>query len=172
MEISELERGLSYAQLLNLGKSPDGEPLDRGEALERLMEVTFEIGLVVERNPSMRVSEAWKSYVTQTATLITPYYHWLTSYIQHTLGILALSLDGGEWKTVCRRRSAIEFLQAFSAGTDLEIPLQTLEVGTLDDRMIVVSESEGHLSTEQRPSGIPASHWWWWLPDAPPENNI
>jgi len=76
---------------------------------------------------------------------------------------------GGEWESVCRRRTALEWF--FDAYRD-HIPSDYMQVWfdteQVDEALRERGEHEGPAPDAEVPEGTPATHWWWWYPGAPP----
>lgn len=76
---------------------------------------------------------------------------------------------GEEWVRVCRDWSAGRFLRALWSGTTFADELDYFaDDDEYLDALRAKGDEYGPVAEDERPSGIPSSHWWWWYPDPPP----
>jgi hypothetical protein len=142
-------------------------PAEGQDAVRRLLDAVYEVGLRARRDPAFRDSPELRGVVARTAPLL--------ERAINVLGWWLMVLEGRfygtwewDWDAATRARSALEFLFELYRGTPLAQSFEDLGTGEVDGQLRHVAEYEGMNPDSSVPAGIPASHWWWWAPDAPP----
>jgi hypothetical protein len=79
-------------------------------------------------------------------------------------GLLQEFLFHDQWPRALERRSAVQFLIDLYRGLAPPGVLEQLDTEEVDWLLRRTGETEGFLSLDEIPDGIPASHWWWHLP--------
>jgi hypothetical protein len=76
--------------------------------------------------------------------------------------------ENGEWETCCQTRSFFEWLGSMAPAGLAAVLERDVDLEELEGWMRARGESEGGLTDDEIPAGMPSSHWWWWTPGAPP----
>ncbi len=128
----------------------------------------FDLGMLLNRNPSLRQSPGLAAFVGPSAHLLRhEAIASLSAFIRCVENTLRDTWYGDEWRSVCTRRSALEFLRELYSGTPFAEYLAELDLTDLDEALRSRSVGEGYLTDGQIPAGIPVSHAWWWYPEEP-----
>ena len=154
-DLKDLERGTETLYL-------------RQDKINYFMDLTMELYLSVQLDPSLKSESQFQEYLNESANLLCGITIWdLLSYISSIESIVKMIMEVGEWRKVCWRRSAIESLKELYKNTVFEQYFD--EIDTEDDLDLILEskgKKEGPLSEEEIPDGIPSSHWWWWGEEA------
>ncbi|MGF1490240.1 MAG: hypothetical protein ACFBSE_24380 [Prochloraceae cyanobacterium] len=149
-DLKDLERGTETLYL-------------RQDKINYFMDLTMELYLSVQLDPSLKSESQFQEYINESANLLCGVIGDLLLYISSIEKIVTLIMEVGEWRKVCWRRSAIESLKELYQNTVFEQYFS--EIDTEDDLDLILEskgKKEGPVSEEEIPDGIPSSHWWWW----------
>jgi hypothetical protein len=141
-------------------ESASGVPAVRARA-KRLMELFFELGLELSRDPEAEFSEGVQDFLVDTAQSISRCATQLRVYMADTLQLAERPFEGDEWLELCERRSGIETLRRLYSGTSGDVSTE-LASDALDAQLRARGADEG--PARKVPDGMPAEHWWWWYP--------
>ena len=139
----------------------------------------FELYLLMQRKPSIKLDPKLKDYLNQSAALLSRRidgsafrnYH-LIVFVMDLADILSHTFYADEWQTrVCPLRSQIEAFNEIYKETSYKKFIDE-DFEETDAEIKRVGEVEGGLSPDQIPQGIPLSHWWWWYPNEPPNSRF
>jgi len=143
----------------------DGWEADVARA-DAFVERLYDVGLALQLDPALRERHAWRAFRDATAPQVASnagglirYAHALDSRLHDTFEL------PDEWQRISRRRSALAFLVALYAGTDLDEWRGDLESDDLDEVLRYRCKTDGYVAPDDIPAGIPRSHWWWWCPN-------
>jgi hypothetical protein len=156
-----LEPNLRLLQRLEDERDSD-EPDEMGERqsfMDTFLMNTFEIGLEVSRNPSMRETAEFKAYLEASNRRLVDFKHRVQVFIDRTRRKFGFTLDYNDYIIICRRRSAIAFLEEFAKNTPFEVAASLLDTLELDE--VITETGSGYIEAKDIPPEIPASHWWW-----------
>jgi hypothetical protein len=147
------------------------EGVDRDDALELFFDGTFDLGVTLHQAPDAVPADELTEYRERMAEIVDRFHHRVEMYVNRTVRKFLPAFEANEWRDLCRRRSALAFLQELSEGTSYGLRALTIDLGELDELILDVGEREGYLDPDKVPEGVPGDHWWWWYPNSPPDDS-
>lgn len=150
------KENMERLEILKTGISPDNKEVDKELLIENFMSSTYEIGIEKEKaNENREFSE----YITKTQALVSEMEHRIHFYIKNIDRMMNHTFYANEWREICMKRSAVEFLKEFYINAHLDREY----IQYLDDRILETGEREGKLPKSDIPDTIPDAHWWWFV---------
>lgn len=147
---------LRRLEILHSGISPVGKEVYKELLINNFMEKTFEIGILGNEKVN---SEDFTVYINASQKIVMETRFWIEFYIKNIDRIMNHAFQADEWKEICRKRSAVQFVTDFYHDLRLDQNL----ISTLDDRIVAIGVKEGGLPTEDIPKHIPDAHYWWFI---------
>lgn len=111
-----------------------------------------------------RVEAATREFLQETGARLADFDLGVHAFLQESVSQLLQEFRfEDQWARACERRSAVQFLLDLYAGHAPRAVLEALETDEVDGLLRDRGDLEGYFDEEDRPSGVPASHWWWTL---------